>query len=180
MQAGRKGRIKAGRNRTGGWILLGILCIFAAVIIFLRGTVDTDKMPDSMPGAEKKAVAYSPPAADTKELPVLDTGEKTAITGEAMPKVNESTQAVDMYRPVFKEQQPVQSGAAETGENVFVPSAAADTAQGTASPVPATPLPVQTTPAPAPATPDLLPPVQDSTGSSYQAVPQSGNETPRI
>ena len=172
------------RTRRGsavGWIVLVLLCLVAAGIIYLRGTVDReDSRPEENPAATETAAP-----AQAAENPVMPAAEPAAVTG-AENTVDStaagSTQSTSAT-PAPKNEPPIWFPA--SGQTTQTTSETAAGSAGTqsssaaagsaATPAPAAPVPTASA---APAQQPTPTPVQNSTDSGSLNITLEENELP--
>ena len=157
---------KAGGSRTAGWIALGVLCLTAAGILFLRRSAVPDystSTEDTDPASE--GTALQNPAISGVYLPAFETAQP-----ESTPTPTPGSSIAD---PVTADKQPAGSttGGAVTQTVQVAPQPEADSAQPTATPVqPSAATSVQTASAQ----------IQSSVTGDYHEAPTGENETPRF
>ena len=173
-------RNKARKRSAVGWIVLALLCLVAAGIIYLRGTVDRE---DSLPEENPAATETAAPAQTTEE-PVLpgaeptDKGAENTVDSTAAG----STQSASAT-PAPKNEPPIWFPA--SGQTTQTTSEAAAGSAGTqtssaaagsaATPAPAAPVPTASA---APAQQPTPTPVQNSTDSGSLNITLEENELP--
>ena len=160
---------RKGRKKSGGWIVLIVLCLAGAGIIYLRGTGNTDnrQKPDDTVSAEEHT-EYSAHSEETELTIPPISGVFLPAQETEKPGTAETPSPVSTYRPEQEKWKP-----AESNDDLSATEPAH--AAPSAAPAEVTASPAQPSAAPSPA-----PPGQGGTGSGSQPAPSGENETPRI
>ena len=160
-------REKAGRRSAAGWIALGVLCLAAAGILFLRGSAVPDySMSTEDTGPASEGTALQNPAISGVYLPASETAQP-----ESTPTPAPGNSSTAGTVPADKQPAGSTTGGPATQAVQTAPQPEADSAQPAATPVqPASATPVQTASAQ----------IQSSVTGDYHEAPTGENETPRF